>query len=211
MDATPRTSPVARGPEITCEADRRAVIHAGARWTWVSEGQMTGEVSLHGVDVQSEQTWTAEAQFAVDGEGRVFGQGMGVSSGTEITLVYDDEEIHCLMSGPFEIGFVFDVTGQLDDGAVRLETENLEHAEFSVTSCDQVEETEVAASLLLVLGTMLETTVPFEHEASHDLEHRVSGPIAHEGVVVGSFDVFYAWTNTLRKEGCSLGAADDAC
>lgn len=192
------------------EHESEAVL-TGASWTLVSEGQMTGEVSLHGVDEQAAHTWTSEAHFAVDGEGRVLGQGMGFLSGTEITLSYDDEQIYCIMSGSVEVGFVFDLTGQLDDGVLRLQTENLRDAEFNVASCDEVDDTDVVDSLLLGVATMLQATLPFEHEAVQDRHLPVSGPLAHDGVVVGSFDVFYSWTNTLRKEGCPVGAEDDAC
>lgn len=186
-------------------------ILTGASWTLGSEGEMTGEVSLHGQDAQMAQTWTAEAQFAVDGAGGVLGQGMGFLSGTEITLTFDDEQIYCLMSGPFELGFVFDLTGQLDDGVLSLEAENLEEAEFSATSCPEVDDAEIAATYLLIMADMLETIVPFEHEASREGHLPVSGPLAHDGVVVGSFEALFTWTNTIRKEGCPVGAGDGGC
>jgi hypothetical protein len=186
-------------------------ILTGADWTFVSEGQSTKELTIHGVDTQAEDNWTAQAQFALDGDGGVFGQGMASWSGSEISLVYNDEELHCIMSEPFEGGFVFDLTGQLDGGVLHLETENLEPAEFSATTCEGVEEADLLEALLLGLAIVLETTVPFEHEATQDREHPVSGPIAYEGVVVGSFDLLRTWTNTIRKEGCPVGAADNAC
>lgn len=192
------------------EHESEAILTA-ASWTLVGEGQMTGGASLHGVDEQFAQTWTAEAQFAVDGEGRVLGQGMGFLSGTDITMSYDDEQIYCFMSGAVEIGFEFDLAGQLDGGVLSLEPENLQDVESSVSGCEEVADAVVVASLLFGLATMLETTVPFEHEASQDIQRPVSGPLAHDGIVVGSYEALLTWTNTIRKEGCPIGAEDDTC
>jgi hypothetical protein len=186
-------------------------ILTGASWTLVTEGQMSGEVSLHGQTVQTAQTWTTEGQFTVDGEGRVIGQGMGFLSGTEVTLSFDDEQIFCLMAGPFELGFIYDLTGQQDGGGLSIEAENVEEAEFSATSCPEVDAAAISAAYLLIMADMLETTVPFEHEASREGQLPISGPLAHEGVVVGSFEVLFTWTNTIRKEGCPAGAGDQGC
>jgi hypothetical protein len=186
-------------------------ILTGDSWTLVSEGQMSGEVSLHGQTVQTAQTWTTEAQFTVDGEGRVVGQGMGFLSGTEVTLSFDDEQIFCLMAGPFELGFIYDLTGQQDGGGLSIEAENVEEVEFSATSCPEVDDAAISAAYLLIMAGMLETTVPFEHEASREGQLPISGPLAHEGVVVGSFEVLFTWTNTIRKEGCPVGAGDQGC
>jgi hypothetical protein len=200
--------------ELTSEGEsehRSGAILTGATWTLASEGDMTGEVTLHGSTALGAETWTAEADFAVDGEGRVFGDGMGFLSGTELVFSYDDEELYCLVAAPVELGYLFDLTGRVDGGVLSLEAENVRAAEFSSETCEGVSEATIEASLLAFLSATLETSVPFQHEAVQEREVPASGPLAHDGVVVGSYETLYRWVNTIRKEGCPVGAEDPAC
>jgi hypothetical protein len=190
---------------------RSEAILTGASWTLASEGETTGEVTLHGQTAQGGWSWTAQADFAVDEEGRVFGDGMGFLSGTELLLSYDDEELFCLLAAPVEMGYVFDLTGQVTDGVLRLQAENVEAAEFTATTCGGVTEAAIEASLLGVVTATLETEVPFQHEEVQEREIPGSGPLSHDGVVVGSYETLYRWVNTVRKEGCPVGGGDDEC
>ena len=186
-------------------------ILTGESWTLTSEGESDLEVTLHGQTGQGGETWSAEARFAVDEQGRVVGDGMGFLSGTELLLSFDDEELYCLLAAPVELGFLFDLTGQVQDGVLRLRAENVRAAEFSSATCASITEDQVEAALLMVLTATLETEVPFQHEAVQERELPSSGELAHDGVVVGSYETFYRWVNTIRKEGCGVGGADPDC
>ncbi|MEJ2541962.1 MAG: hypothetical protein P8188_18680 [Gemmatimonadota bacterium] len=184
----------------------------GESWTLESEGAMTQEVSIHGVPGQAGDSWTAAADFGVDREGRVVGDGVGVVSGTTLVVRYDDEKLYCLVAPTVEMGFAFDLEGQVEDGRLRMRSTNLRVVEFSASAtCEGVSEAEIEASILAVLTASLETDVPFEHEAVHEVELPQSGPLTHDGVEVGSYELFTRWTNTIRKEGCPVGGGDDDC
>jgi hypothetical protein len=192
--------------------DRSGAILTGASWTLVSEGSTTAAVTLHGSNAEGAYSWTSEARFAVDGGGRVVGEGMGFLSGTELVFSYDDEEIYCLVAAPVELGYVFDLTGQVQEGGLQLQAENLQAAEFTTEACgDGATEAEIEASLLAVISATLETDVPFEHEERQAVEQPTSGPLTYDAVVVGSYEGLYQWVNTIRKEGCPVGAVDPDC
>ncbi|MEJ2541580.1 MAG: hypothetical protein P8188_16715 [Gemmatimonadota bacterium] len=190
---------------------RSGAILTGASWTLVSEGEMTGLVTLHGSTAEGAETWSAEADFAVDEGGRIVGNGVGTFSGTELVFSFDDEELFCLIAAPVQMSFVFDLAGQTQDGLVHLETENLEAPEFSSGTCEGVSEAQIEASLLAIVSATLETNVALEHEAVQEEELPASGPLSHDGVVVGSYETLYRWVNTIRKAGCTAGTDDPDC
>ena len=183
-----------------------------ASWTLESEGSMTGVVTVHGQTEEGAESWSSRADFGVDGEGRVVGDGVGLLSGAELLVRFDDEKLYCLVAAPVELGFAFDLTGEVEGGRLRMQATNLRAVEFSASSlCEGITEAQIQETLLAILSTTLETDVPFEHEAMQEREAPVSAELSHDGAVVGSAQALYQWVNTIRKEGCPVGAADPDC